>query len=212
MLTSWYRLGDRAVAIVVGEEKRIFDVHEDLIRASSAFFDRAMAGPWKEAQDRTVSLPDDDPEIFALYVHWLYYGTLPVCCDEPGLPGNAEYLALVKAYILGDKILDYSFQNAAIEAMVEKSHSTAQDGKRWYPVGEVIEFAYDHTNPSDLLRELLVDMYASYGKSGWLDEWGEQENVPQSFLLKLASRLLDTCGCTHEPLDACNYQSHGSSC
>lgn len=73
-------------------------------------------------------MPDDEPDIFALYVHWLYCGTLPVFCDEPGPPSRAEYLDLVKVYILGDKIVDFRFQNAAIDAILEKTQSVAQDG------------------------------------------------------------------------------------
>lgn len=129
------RLRGRTVDIVVGAEKEVFSVHEALVGASSSFFDKAMASDWKESQQRTIHLPDDESEIFALYVHWLYYGTLPVFCDEPGLPGNSEYLNLIKTYVLGDKILDCKFQDAAIDAIVEKCLSKAQDGASWFPVG-----------------------------------------------------------------------------
>ncbi|GFF94256.1 hypothetical protein IFM47457_09823 [Aspergillus lentulus] len=172
-------------------EKEVFSVHEALVRASSSFFDKAMASDWKESQQRTIHLPDDESEIFALYVHWLYYGTLPVFCDEPGLPGNSEYLNLVKTYVLGDKILDCKFQDAAIDAIVEKCLSKVQDGASWSPVGEVIRYAFDNTSESAPIRELLVDMYAIYGKRVWLQDWAEPANVPQPFLFKLASKLLD---------------------
>jgi hypothetical protein len=176
---------------VVGAQQEVFSVHERLVRASSSFFDKAMAGDWKESQQRTIHLPDDEPEIFALYVHWLYYGTLPVFCDESGLPGNSEYLNLVKAYVLGDKILDSRYQDAAIDAIVEKCQSKAQDGANWFPVGEVIRYAFDNTNESAPIRELLVDMYAIHGYRAWLEDWAEPASLPQPFLFKLASTLLD---------------------
>ncbi|KAI9928693.1 hypothetical protein MW887_001910 [Aspergillus wentii] len=142
-----------------------FSVHENLVRTSSRFFDKAMAGKWRESLQRTVKLPDEEPNIFTLYLHWLYYGALPVYCDKPGLAGNSEYLELAKAYVLGDKLLDSKFQDTVIDAIIEKSLSKAKDGASWYPVGEVID--------------------------DWLRDYNEPENVPQPFLLKLASKLLD---------------------
>lgn len=44
-----------------------------------------MAREWKESHERTFRLPCADPKAFALCVHWLYFGTLRVLCDEPGL-------------------------------------------------------------------------------------------------------------------------------
>lgn len=89
-----------------------------------------MSGAWLESTQRTIQLPEDEAEIFGIYVHWLYYGTLPVCCNDSGLPENQEYLKLVKAYTLGDKLMDTKFQNAAIDAIIEKSISAASDGNR----------------------------------------------------------------------------------
>ncbi|OOQ83208.1 hypothetical protein PEBR_36322 [Penicillium brasilianum] len=151
-------LQGRTIDIVVGGEVKTFSVHEALVRTYSSFFDKAMAGEWKESVQRTIKLPDDEPKILALYIYWLYYGTLPVFCDEPGRLGNSEYLDLVKAYVLGEKLLDTRFQDTAIDAIVEKSRSNAKDGKRWFPGGEVIEYAYKNTTESAPVRDSLVDI------------------------------------------------------
>ncbi|KAL4870101.1 hypothetical protein BDV12DRAFT_184709 [Aspergillus spectabilis] len=204
------RFQGKTIEIVVGDEQKIFSVHEGLSRASSLFLDKAMAGDWKESEQRTIYLPDDDPKVLALYIHWLYYGTLAVLCDEPGLPGNSEYLDLVKAYVLGDKLLDFAFQDAAVDAIIEKSRSVAQDGAKWYPVGEVIEYAYNNTIDSAPIRELLVDMYANRAQSSWLHDWADPASVPQPFLLGLASKLLDRRERSAEPLEANKYYSHSN--
>jgi hypothetical protein len=67
------------LTVVVGEGdgKREFVVHEELICESSDFFRGAMSGEWKEAGDRVVSLPDDDPDVFALYLQAIYVRVLP---------------------------------------------------------------------------------------------------------------------------------------
>ncbi|KAL2849389.1 hypothetical protein BJX68DRAFT_267241 [Aspergillus pseudodeflectus] len=169
-----------------------------------------MAGEWKESSQRTIQLPDDEPSIVALYIHWLYHRTLPVFCDEPGLPGNAEYLDLVKAYVFGDKILDTTFQNTVIDAMIEKSRSKARDGASWYPVGEVIEYAYHNMHEPAPILELLVDMYVTTARRSWLYDWADPATIPQRFLLSLCAELLDRRGLSEEPLEAGKYYRHAS--
>ncbi|KAF7122784.1 hypothetical protein CNMCM5793_000894 [Aspergillus hiratsukae] len=201
-------LRGKTVDIAVGVQKEIFSVHETLIRASSSFFDKAMAGDWKESQQRTIQLPEDEPGIFALYVKWLYCGTLPVVCDEPGLPGNSEYINLVKAYVLGDKILDSKFQDTVIDAIVEKSQSKAKDGQCWYPNMGVIKYTFKNTSESAPIRKLLVDMYAGFARSSWIHTWAA--DLPQPFLFQLASTLLDRRRGTTAPLVANRYHTRRS--
>ncbi|EED13876.1 conserved hypothetical protein [Talaromyces stipitatus ATCC 10500] len=206
------KLSGKILDVVVGgDQNEIFSIHERLIRASSPFFDKAMSRKWKESLERTIKLPDNEPKIFQLYVHWLYYGTLPVLCDEPGLCGNAEYLELVKAYTLGDKLLDSRFQNAVIDAIVEKSQSKARDGRIWFPVGSPIEYAYSNTNESSPIRKLLLDMYVHRGHRYWLHDYGNSASIPHSFLLGLASRFFDQRDghCESETkIDAPRYHIH----
>ncbi|PYI25302.1 hypothetical protein BP00DRAFT_452242 [Aspergillus indologenus CBS 114.80] len=204
------RFQGRAIEIVVGDEQKVFGVHEGLVRSSSPFFNRALAGEWKESVQRTVPLPDDEPEIAALYIHWLYTGKLAVSCGEPGRIKHAEYLDLVKAYVFGNKILDTRFQNAIIDALVE-SRSEWQGENSTYPVGEVLEYAYDHLPGTAPILELFVDMYVRDAHSSWLRKWANPDMVPQPFLLKLASKLLDRCDASWDSLKACNYYSHGKN-
>lgn len=172
------------------------------------FFDKAMAGDWKESQQRTIQLPDDDPGIFALYVHWLYCGTLPVVCDKSGSPGDSEYMDLVKAYVLGDKILDSRFQDTVIDAIVEKSQSKGKDWKYWHPNIDVIKYAFANSNASAPIRKLLVDMYANNARSSWIHKWAA--DLPHQFLFQLASTLLDRRQGTTGPLEANRYHTRRS--
>lgn len=74
------QLGGKAITAVVGQgdNKRDFIVHEELICESSEFFRKALAGNWKETQDRIVKLPEDDPDMFALYLQAVYVCVLPI--------------------------------------------------------------------------------------------------------------------------------------
>lgn len=87
-----------------------------------------MVGDLKEAHEGSVRLPDNDPKVFRVYVHWLYLGTILVFCNAPDLFEDRGYADLIKIYVLDDKLLDCKFRSTVIDAIVEKSCSKAQDG------------------------------------------------------------------------------------
>ncbi|KAH7184112.1 hypothetical protein BKA60DRAFT_644336 [Fusarium oxysporum] len=205
-------LDGRSIEVIVGSSPSVtFSVHENLICSSSDFFKKAVKGGWKESEDRLVRLESDDPDVFSIYLHWLYYHTLPVRIDEPGLAGNAEYMQLANAFILGDMLQDGNFQDTVMDAMMDKTASEAADGKHWYPVGPVIRLIYENTLESSKARLFLVDMYTLHGQGHWLTEWAVQEDLPRDFLLDVAASLLE-----HRPqplsyylvLGSCRYHQH----
>ena len=51
-----------------------FTVYESLISSNSAFFANALGRDWKEARERVVPLPENEPEVFRLYLTYLYVG------------------------------------------------------------------------------------------------------------------------------------------
>lgn len=67
-----------SVRVLVGTEKpcaREFFAHEALICQRSRFFANAMNGSWIESDERKVPLPEDEPDVFALYLKVLYVHT-----------------------------------------------------------------------------------------------------------------------------------------
>lgn len=62
------------VASVLGRWGILQWQHKDLIVSRSDFFTRALNGKWKEGNDNVVKLPEDEPEIFWLYIQLLYSG------------------------------------------------------------------------------------------------------------------------------------------
>lgn len=165
---------------------------------------------WQEYHERIVRLPEDEPGIFAIYVHWLYYGTVPVVCGETGDSKDAEYLNLAKAYTLGDKFMDTKFQDATIDAIVESSHVRMPNGSLWYPGIHVVQYVYDNTKESASIRTLLLDMFLMSGNGGWLLEAKDRSSVPQPFLFELAAELLDLRGSDWPKVVASDYHIHGS--
>lgn len=189
-----------------------FHLHETLVCASSRFCNCAVNGTWKESKSRSILLDDVDASIFRIYVSWLYRAQLPVRIDAPGLEGNAEYLALARAYVLGDRLQDVAFCDACIDTMIVKSQTKSTDGSCWYPVGPVIACIYDNTTPKSKARNLLVDLYAHNGHGNWLKEWADKDmDLPREFLFDLAVALFDARQCMEKQLftHPCKYHEHG---
>ncbi|KAJ5092917.1 hypothetical protein N7456_008778 [Penicillium angulare] len=177
-------LRSKTIQIDVGKKKESFTVHEQLIFASSPFFKAAFTGKWKESKERIISLPQDDPDAFAIYAHWLYYKTIPEHDDF-----NAGTMTtLVKAYIMGDKILDRSFQNKVIDRIYNTGVALGKDGTRYVPDCGSIALAYEETPPDSLLRLLLIDLWTKNVKACWIpDDW--LDKVPSDFAIALIRRL-----------------------
>lgn len=197
---------------MVGPERKPFTVHELIICASSPLFKSAMSGPWKESKEHVVNLPEDDPNIFALYSHWLYYAKIPVRIEgateaKPGQRLNEEYRELIRAYILGDKLLDIKFQNSVIDAIVETSSTIhPQDGRAYYPNIPEINIAYENTTESSKIRSLLVDMWVSKAVVNWF----ESPNLPKEFLISVIKGFIKNDPARMSSPKASKYYVHAS--
>jgi hypothetical protein len=120
-LTLSHRLGGAIVTFRIGRKaSKDFVVHEGSIAPGSEFVRLALRGDWKEVKERIIPLPEDDPEVFAVYQQWLYHGRICTSTTdfEPGTMD--EYELLVHAYILGDKFVDVGFKDCVTDAILEK--------------------------------------------------------------------------------------------
>lgn len=152
-----------------------------LICMQSAFFKAALKeNTWKESATQTVELPDDNVEAFELYVHWLYARTIPSSDLGPrGVPASddqssdgddltcysmtllQEYLLLINAYILGDKIGDVDFTDAVIDVLVDCANVTQ------HIPGAHVEYVYEHTPEESRLRQWILDEWTHRSFWSW---------------------------------------------
>ncbi|KOS18473.1 hypothetical protein ESCO_000116 [Escovopsis weberi] len=210
-----FDLSGPSIEVLVGhppdDATTTFSVHESLIRGASRFFDKALRGEWLEARTRAVPCATD-AATFEVFLHWLYRRALPVRIDSPGHEGNAEYLALARAWVLGDMVQADGFRDAAADAMIRKAASKAADGATWFPVGGVIRYVYDNTAQGAQVRRLLVDLYTHHGHGNWISEWAKGEDLPKEFLMDLVVGLLDKRTSPNRGfvsgLAGCEYHEH----
>ena len=65
-----------------------FHVHKALVCRKSPFFSAACSGNCKEGHDNTIRLPTAEPEIFQIYLHWVYTSTINLRRDELEVAGD----------------------------------------------------------------------------------------------------------------------------
>ncbi|KAK4543233.1 hypothetical protein LTR36_005783 [Oleoguttula mirabilis] len=211
--------GTSIIIFEVGKERpERFALHENLITPRSDFVRMALSKEWKEGQERTIPLPEDDADVFRAYHLWIYHnrifsdkrtdttpfqGSLTTIAQEDG----TEYPLLIQAYILGEKLLDTHFKDAVIDCIIDKLRTT-----RTFDV-RLTNLIYDNTPEKSPLRRLLQDVYIWSGNAAWLDEELLGEYVNAEFVLDLGKRHMAFWG-GHRPekvpyLDcSCGYHEH----
>ena len=145
--------------MVVGGECTFY-VHERCFRGRSELLDAAIkkASIDNARHQRIVTLPNDDPEAFNGYLHWLYSGKF-----VPQLPEvEYRYVYLFKLHSFAEKYKDRAFQDEVVDQIVYESRSS-----RLYPHRNFVNTVYQETPPESPARRLLVNMTIVYGWVGW---------------------------------------------
>jgi hypothetical protein len=199
--------GDVVVFLVGTDAPKRFTIHEGLVKPRSEFVRLALRGDWKEAQERTIPLPEDDPSVFSVYQQWLYGGRIHTLCNTVFKPDD-EYKILVKAYILGEKIMDQDFKDSAADAIVEKLRSLRRFD------ASLTDLVFENTLPTSPLRRLWMDIYYHFGSSEWLDATLVGSPINSEFMVEFSRyQMQSRTGFGAFGPDAmflsCTYHEHG---
>ena len=157
------------VTIKVGTEGSIYTVHSALLRKRSKFFANAMKPEWSGSLPirPPIDLTDEDPAIFEIYLHWLYFSALPTKAEGQGNAElDVEFCTLSKCYVLGEKLMAIGFKNTIIVAFTEAKY---EPPRLSHPCpGELpVTIIYKETPENSPARKLLVEMWAMYARAEW---------------------------------------------
>lgn len=61
------------ITLYTGEDRIKFHVHEDKL-CELSFFRAALQGQFKEASEKAINMPEDDPDAVSALIEWLYTG------------------------------------------------------------------------------------------------------------------------------------------
>lgn len=117
------------MTVLVGPSEVQFSIHENLLSGISDFFRSAFNSGFKESLEDKLTMPEDDPHSFELFVRWLYIRTLtPTALCNSTVSANVmlgkdftagsstaciqDYLRL---YVLASKILVEELENACVD-------------------------------------------------------------------------------------------------
>ena len=151
-----YRYGDLSFRVLVGDEKHPvpFSLHAGLARAQSEFIDAAFRYGWKESEEKTIRLPDHEPEHFQLFLWFIY--TRSIFSTKSGdkeLDHDREWARLVDSWLLGHYLQAADFKDAVIDAIIQK---VLQSGD-WVRQ-RMYQAVYARTDDRSPLRRLVVDI------------------------------------------------------
>lgn len=70
-------LGTEVIDIFVGPERKRYVVHKQPLTSKSEYFRTVFNGNFKEAQENSIHLKEEDPAAVALMIGWVYRGVIP---------------------------------------------------------------------------------------------------------------------------------------
>ncbi|KAF1960296.1 hypothetical protein CC80DRAFT_385944, partial [Byssothecium circinans] len=211
------------VTVVVGANLDKFVVHEALLIRYSKFFRAALTNGMKETQEKAVTLADEGPETFELFVHWLYYRRFPDAAkgDNQELvdlytnvndKGCLETRHLVLLFIFGDRYIIPGLKQDSIDALY---HYVCDKENIYLPQFRLVRFAFENLPSTSPMCSVLVDLYCYFQRPDAYDDVGENE-LPPSALLALLARYTSLAhkgetsgkGEIEYELNLCDYHEH----
>lgn len=171
------------MTVLVGEQPKSYTLHKCFATKSSEFFVKATNGRWKEGKDKSVPLPDCMPEIFDIYLHWLYTGSIVLNITEDDEDrGTSEINELMHLYVLGNFLLDRPFRNVIVDRTLEVNRLYKK-----YPGSEAINIIWPETPADCQMQRLILRFWAIRRTPEKLA--GSTEKTPQDFTSCLLKEL-----------------------
>jgi len=176
---------------------------------------------WESGRINIVTLAEDDPTIFAIFMTWAVHGYLKTgdeyirvssTTNMDKVSTKQRYTQLLQCYVLGDSILAETFCNVIINQLIMHNRIISRKfGLVAGGNGDDISFVYSSTDTGSPLRRLLVDNFGSTVTDKFQMADINTPGIPE-FYFDLARRLVAVrCG---KPLletwrnDCCAYHIH----
>ena len=126
IVPSW--LTSPPIQVVVGEfNPKTYHLHEDLVCQASASLAAIFADQdSQEALERRVVLQYEDPDLFALFIEWLYSEEMASIAFSD-VKDPSQYLILARLYLMGQRLEARRFQHVICKGI------TSTFGRRYIP-------------------------------------------------------------------------------
>lgn len=171
------------MVIYVGPKKTKFNLHENLLCDKSEYFRTAFRSSFKEAEEKTLSMPEDSVDAFEYLVNFLYAPKFTLQAPE------SEFMMGVyfELYILSSKLCIDTLQNAVIDTMLR--FFRAYNFKSPYLRPAHVQFIYENTTPTSKMRDLVAQLTILNGISGVHGIYGGSASSAWDGLLQTNAEL-----------------------
>ena len=161
-------------------------MHKNLLCGKSDVFAAAFRpGSFKEGATGSIDLPDEDPNVFASFVEWLYMKTFSASCKGSSEDCSTDFILLTKLYVLADKYLIPALKIDVLhEFKKHRSHSSMAI--------TMCIYIHKNTKPMAPLRLYVVDeMHRSPGLTTALKNTKDDFASYPELLIDLITRMAD---------------------
>lgn len=189
-----------------GSSSKRFTVPKPFLLKSSTYFQSCCSGEDRSnslskalrfrrsgCDKKTIKLPDFDPEIFAIYLHWLYTEKLvfadyaisdlaALSREERNALSPELHEAIFNLAILAYQLEDPTFQNLLIDNLLQ-IHASPID----LPFPALMRLVFDGLPPSSQMRKLLVRIFATSADADMLER--ERRAFPVDLYVDMAVEL-----------------------
>jgi hypothetical protein len=174
------------IEVLVGKHRKSFSVHKNIVCARSPFFAAACSERWIESKSKSIELPEDDPDVFDIYLHCVYTNCVDVGDTEEALESEdgfdeheRECLRLLNTYILADKVGDVITSNMVIDEIILMSEETDL-----LPSSKVTGIAASTAPPETPIYQLYLDFYVYEAGVSAIQTF-KRGYVPEAFMLSV---------------------------
>lgn len=191
--------------MTAGEAK--FAVHKDVLTKVSPFFKAALSDMWAAGKD-VLDLPEDDPVLLAMAIHWAYWKEImlptSLSMEEP----VEVMLTLVALYILADKFGFTALKNLVLDFLQRKVLV------RYLPSKQAIDLAFNLAPKDSKLRAKFSDLWAYCASASDLvstkQSWPRDmvESVFDTLASKKADSASEAYAIPKKNQEKCYYHEH----
>ncbi|THX18701.1 hypothetical protein D6D17_01969 [Aureobasidium pullulans] len=213
-------LGTELTFILLGDgpkaSRKTFVVHKNLLMTVSGFFAMGLTSSFKEADTGIFEMEEEDPDVFSIFVHWIYFNRLFTMKTSPSSAtdeDSEEWDCLPRLYTLGERLDAPRFKDAVISATIEKVKESQVMPDNW------ATYVYQNTVAPCGMRRLIVDfhVFAHQGKLLKKGACPDADEPEGDFLQDAMARMVDaghsvfTTAAQMPWANPCDYHEHGDS-
>ena len=217
---------DGFVVLEIGPQKQRYHLHKALLTHHSEYFNNALNGPWKEAEDKIVTLEDVDTIAVDIFVHWLYTQQIPdndatlsmsVSFRDPK-DDDHPISGYTKALVFGDRFLVPVFRQAVHNCIVDTLLYDEDGCPRDPTCFAATKYAYENLPSDHSILKLFLDYHCRH----WDVTVDDEENgiaalirtdLPPTLLIRMVARYSSRAANADKnwwdaDLRGCDYHVH----